>query len=91
MTLSLGGRTVAAAFAHDRDADRAMRMIAMFPEIPVSFHKRDVIGERGDVQMVVLEATVDDATQADRVEKCMLGAHGVRIPFDAAVQAARAS
>jgi hypothetical protein len=71
-----------AAFAGERDAHLAMRLIAMSPEIVVGFTMRQVYGERGELQMVLLEATLADADQASRVETLMAGAHGVRIPSD---------
>lgn len=72
--------TIAAAFAHDRDARYAIDLIASSPEIDAQFTRRNVLGERGDVQMVVLEATVSNPAQVSRVETCMVGAHGVPIP-----------
>lgn len=44
------------------------------------YHQRAVLGEHGDVQMVVLEVDLRRADQAARVETCILGAHGVRLP-----------
>ena len=70
---------VAAAFARERDAGYAIGLISSSPEIKVRFTQREVIGERGDVQMVILEVTLADPTQASRVETCLVGAHGVRI------------
>lgn len=41
--------------------------------------------------MVILEASLTDPAQAERVETCMEGAHGSIIPADVVAQAARAS
>jgi hypothetical protein len=85
-------QTVTAAFALERDAGYAIHLISQSPEIVVRFVRRNVIGERGEIQMVVLEATLPDSTHAERVETCMVGAHGVRItPEGTAAQAAWAS
>jgi hypothetical protein len=75
----LSARTVAAAFAQERDADYAVGLIASSPDLDVRFTRRSVIGERGEVQMVILEATLGDPSHAGRVATCMAGAHGVRI------------
>ncbi len=75
-----GSRTVAAAFAQERDASYAMRLISSIADHDIRYTLRRVIGERGDLQMVVLEATVLDAAIAERVETAMLGAHGVLVP-----------
>lgn len=72
-------RTVVAAFAQERDAGYAVSLIASAPDIQARFSRRSIIGERGEVQMVVLEATLADPSQSDRVASCMAGAHGVRI------------
>jgi hypothetical protein len=75
----LAARTVTAAFAQGRDAGYAIGLIASSPDIKVRVTRREVIGERGEVQLVVLEATLADPSQAGRVASCMVGAHGVRI------------
>ena len=75
----LASRTVVAAFAQERDAGRAIALIASSPDLEVTFSRSDVVGERGEVQLVVLEATLADPDQAGRVASCMVGAHGVRI------------
>jgi hypothetical protein len=72
--------TVSAAFADERDAGYAMGLIAQSPEIKARFERRSVIGERGEVQLVILEVTLADPRQAGRVETCLEGAHGVRVP-----------
>lgn len=85
-----GGRTVAGAFAKERDASYAMRLISSIADHDIRYTLRRVLGERGDVQMVVLEASVPDAVLGDRVETAMLGAHGILIPPEALAAAARA-
>jgi hypothetical protein len=70
---------VAAAFAQERDASYAMRLIASIASLEIRLTLRRVLGERGDVQMVVLEASVPDGAIGERVETAMLGAHGVLI------------
>jgi len=76
--------TVTAAFARERDARYALGLIASSPEIQARFTLRDILGEAGDVQMVVLEATLEDPRLVTRVEMCMIGAHGTPIPAQAA-------
>jgi hypothetical protein len=83
--------TVAAAFADERAASYAVKLIASSPEIDVRFKLRGVLGERDEIQMVVLEASLTNAAQADRVETCMAGAHGSIIPAKIVAQVARAS
>lgn len=83
--------TVAAAFADEREASYAVRLITASPEIDARFTQRRVLSEWDEVQMVVLEASLSDPAQADRVETCMLGAHGAIIPAEVVVKAARAS
>ncbi len=83
--------TVAAAFPDERAASYAVKLITSSPEIDVRFTLRRVLGERDEVQMVVLEASLTDPGQADRVETCMAGAHGSIIPAEIVAQAARAS
>jgi hypothetical protein len=75
----LASRTVAAAFAQERDAGYAIGLISSSPDLAVRLTRRSVIGEHGEVQLVILEATLQDPMQADRVVSCMVGAHGVRI------------
>jgi hypothetical protein len=83
--------TIAAAFPDERAAGYAVKLITSSPEIDVRFTLRRVLGERDEVQMVVLEASLTDPGQADRVETCMDGAHGSIIPAEIVAQAARAS
>jgi hypothetical protein len=71
--------TISAAFADERNVRYAMGLIAQSPEIKARFSRRSVIGERGEVQLVILEVTINDPRQAGRVETCLEGAHGVRI------------
>ena len=85
-----GSRIVAGAFAKERDASYAMRLISSIADHDIRYTLRRVIGERGDVQMVVLEASVTDAVLGDRVETAMLGAHGILIPPEALAVAAAA-
>jgi hypothetical protein len=87
MRSTAGSRTIAAAFANERDASYAMRLIASIADHDIRYTLRRVLGERGDVQMVVLEATVPEADLAERLETAMLGAHGILIPPDALANA----
>ena len=88
----LTSRTVVAAFAQERDAARAIGLIASSPDLDVTFARREVVGERGEIQLVVLEATLADPTQSGRVASCMVGAHGVQIqPETPVALATRAS
>jgi hypothetical protein len=74
-------RVVSGAFAVERDASYAMRLISSIADHDIRYTLRRVIGERGDVQMVVKE----------RVETAMQGAHGVIVPPEViAASAARA-
>jgi hypothetical protein len=83
--------TVAAAFADEREASYAVRLIGASPEIKARFTLRNVMSERGDVAMVVLEVALADAAHASRVETCMAGAHGAVIPNEVLERAALAS
>ncbi len=76
---------VSAAFADERDADLAVRMIASSAGLDIlGYSRRMVLGERGEVQLVVLEVDLGDPRQASRVETCIAGAHGVRITANGA-------
>ena len=76
--------TVAAAFPDERAAWRG----AVVGRIDVRFTLRRVLGERdSQFQMVVLEASLTDPGQADRVETCMAGAHGSIVPAEIVAQA----
>lgn len=75
-----GNNTVAAAFAQERDAGYAMRLIASAVDDPVSFTIRQIVGEGGEVQMVVLEASCAQPSIAERLLTVMRGAHGIQIP-----------
>lgn len=79
-----GSNTVAAAFAQERDAGYAMRLIASTVDDPVSFTIRQVVGESGEVQMVVLEASCAQPSIAERLLTVMRGAHGIQVPTSAA-------
>ena len=77
-------RTVSAAFAKDADASYAVSLIVLsIGTDGARFARREVVDERGDAQMVILEATLTDVGDANRVETCMVGAYGVRIPSEA--------
>jgi len=80
---------VAAAFAQERDASYAVRLMAT-TSTEIRYTLRRVVGEDGDVQMVVLEASFDDPALTSRVETAMEGAHGMVIPSEA-LAAAKAS
>jgi hypothetical protein len=81
--------SVAAAFAQDRDASYAVRLMST-TSTELRFTLRRVIGENGDVQMYVLEASFPDPALTSRVETAMEGAHGMLIPVEA-LAAAKAS
>jgi hypothetical protein len=83
--------TVAAAFADEREASYAVRLIGASPEIKARFTLRRVLNDRGDSSMVILEAHLADGGQVDRVETCMLDAHGAIIPSEVVAQASIAS
>ena len=80
---------VAAAFDQERDASYAVRLMATTSS-EIRYTLRRVIGEDGDVQMVVLEASFNDQALVSRVETAMEGAHGMVIPVEA-LAAAKAS
>ena len=80
---------VAAAFAQERDASYAVRLMTT-TSTEIRYTLRRVVGEDGDIQMVVLEATFDDADLGSRIETAMEGAHGMVIPAEA-LAAAKAS
>lgn len=84
-----GNNTVAAAFAQRRDADYAIGLIASAVDDPVSFTIRQIVGERGEVQMVVLEASCSQPSIAERLLTLMRGAHGVQIPVETLVAVPR--
>lgn len=81
--------SIAAAFAQERDASYAVRLMST-TSTDIRLTLRRVIGEDGDVQMVVLEASFPDPALASRVETAMEGAHGMLIPAEA-LAAAKAS
>ena len=74
--------SVAAAFAQERDASYAVRLMAT-TSTDIRFMLRRVIAENGDVQMYVLEASFSDPALVSRVETAMEGAHGMLIPVEA--------
>jgi hypothetical protein len=81
--------SIAAAFAQERDASYAVRLMST-ASADIRFTLRPVIGEDGDVQMVVLEASFRDPALVSRIETVMEGAHGMLIPAEV-VAAAKAS
>jgi hypothetical protein len=82
--------SVAAAFASERDASYAVRLFASASGAEVRYTLRNVVGEDGGVQMVILEATCTDQALISRLETAMEGAHGMLVPVEA-VAAAKAS
>ena len=82
-------QSIAAAFAQERDASYAVRLVATTSD-KIRFTLRRVVGEDGDVQMYVLEASFSDPALASRIETAMEGAHGMLIPVEA-LAAAKAS
>jgi hypothetical protein len=81
--------SVAAAFAKERDASYAVRLMAT-ASTEIRYILRRVLGEDGAIQMVVLEASFADPALVSRVETVMEGAHGMLIPVEA-LAAAKAS
>lgn len=81
--------SIAAAFAQERDASYAVRLMSTASS-EIRFTLRRVVGEDGDVQMYVLEASYSDPDLTSRVETAMEGAHGMVIPVEA-LAAAKAS
>lgn len=73
---------VAAAFALERDASRAMGLIASALDEPVNYTLRRVTGENGDVQMVVLQASSAQPGIAARLLTMMRGANGIQVPVE---------
>jgi hypothetical protein len=82
--------SVAAAFASERDASYAIRLFSSATDAEVRYTLRQVIGEDGGIQMVILEASCTDQALVSRLETAMEGAHGMLIPVEAVV-AAKAS
>ncbi len=80
---------VAGAFAQDRDASYAVRLMTTTSS-EIRYTLRRVVGEDGELQMVVLEASFSDPALASRIETAMEGAHGMVIPAEA-LAAAKAS
>lgn len=73
---------VAGAFAQDRDASYAVRLMSTTSS-EIRYTLRRVVGEDGELQMVVLEASFSDPALASRIETAMEGAHGMVIPAEA--------
>jgi hypothetical protein len=82
--------SVAAAFASERDASYAIRLFTSASDAEVRYTLRQVIGEDGALQMVILEATCADPALVSRLETAMEGAHGMIVPVEQLV-AAKAS
>ena len=82
--------SVAAAFAQERDASYAVRLMASVSDADIRYALRRVLSESGEVQMVVLEATFADPSLASRIETAMEGAHGMIVPAEV-LAVARAS
>ena len=74
--------TIAAAFAQERDAGYAMRLITSVSAHDIRYKLRRVLDEMGDIQVVVLEATFPDPRMASRVVSAMTGAHGIVVPVE---------
>lgn len=86
-----GSFAVAAAFATERDASYAVRLISSATSgAEVRYTLRRVVGEDGEVQMFVLEASYRDPSLRGRLEIAMEGAHGIVVPTEA-LAVARAS
>lgn len=73
---------VEGAFAQDRDASYAVRLMSTTSS-EIRYTLRRVVGEDGELQMVVLEASFSDPALASRIETAMEGAHGMVIPAEA--------
>lgn len=82
--------SVAAAFAQERDASYAVRLMSSVSDADIRYALRRVLSESGEVQMVVLEATFADPSLASRIETAMEGAHGMLVPAEV-LAVARAS
>jgi hypothetical protein len=75
--------SVAAAFATERDAGYAVRLLATAAsDAEIRYTLRRVVGEDGDVQMFVLEATFKSPALVERVQTAMEGAHGIVVPTE---------
>ena len=67
-------------FATERDAGYAVRLMTTASDAEIRYTLRRVIGEDGEVQMFVLEATFRSPALVERVETAMEGAHGIVVP-----------
>ena len=74
--------SIAAAFATERDASYAVRLMSTASDAEIRYTLRRVVGEDGEIQMFVLEATFRSPALAERVETAMEGAHGIVIPSE---------
>ncbi len=79
---------VAAAFSGERDAALALRLASSAIEDSVEFVLRRVFNDRGEVELVIIEAGCERQDVCDRVMTVMTGAHGVPIPVEFAAGAA---
>ena len=59
-----------------------MGIITSAVDARVAYTRRDVLGEDGSVQLVVLEASFDDPALESRIVTGMEGAHGVIVPTE---------
>jgi hypothetical protein len=74
--------SIAAAFATERDASYAVRLMSTASDAEIRYTLRRVVGEDGEIQMFVLEGTFRSPALAERVETAMEGAHGIVIPSE---------
>lgn len=72
-----GHQTVGAAFAQERDAQRAIAMMRSVTEAPIDYAMQEVRDEGGRLQMIILEATFDDPEVTDHLLTVLRGAHGI--------------
>jgi hypothetical protein len=73
---------IAAAFARVRDAGTALRLAAGLSE-RVDYTVREIRTERGEVDLVIVEAECDEGPTCDKVETIFAGSHGVPISTEA--------
>lgn len=71
--------TVVGAFAGERDARCLVSVLSASPEIRAEYRLHELMGDRGPSHMVLLEV---DAAGCDleRLQRAVLGCHGVVIP-----------
>jgi hypothetical protein len=73
--------SIASAFT-ERDASYAVRLMSTSSDAEIRYTLRRVVGEDGEIQMFVLEATFRSPALAERVETAMEGAHGIVVPSE---------